>query len=141
MLENVNCVVAAVLGGSLCLNDPDWHLGEGLGGVGLVVLLSLSILLHAKDTQTPSSRALLLAGVAGHQALVIAPGGEKERKAKQRGLTQLCIPSEVSWRFLVVHKSGWRHSQHPEGQETAQCSPRAPRREADLQTELWGLLV
>lgn len=32
-------------------------------------LLSLSILLRAKDTQTPRSRALLLAAVPGHQAL------------------------------------------------------------------------
>lgn len=38
---NVNCVLAALLGGSLCcLSDPGWHPGAGWGELGLVVLLS-----------------------------------------------------------------------------------------------------
>lgn len=71
------------------MNDPDWHLGAGWGKAGLVVLLSMRAQQRGAHPcaipQTHRSRALLLAGVPGHQTLLLAVQEERRNTKPSRG--------------------------------------------------------
>lgn len=108
------------------------------GGQGMLVVPprqgeAARSLFCPQDPRTRGSRALLFVGVPGHQeSAIVSQGGEKIRKAKQRGLTHHRAPPEVSRRLL-----GWHRINHGEAQISTQRDRRQFAAAVETDPESW----